>query len=392
MALEVSDAALDEALHPSGAPREHYRAVMEALGDADLGALRSAVADDLAARGVAFGDGEDVAPFVVDPVPRLLTADEWRELETGLAQRLRALDAFVADVYGERRVLAAGVLPERVLAGVPFLEADLRDVVQAPADGAWISIAGHDVVRDGDGRFRVLEDNVRTPSGLAYALAARRAVGAHVEADVPRRNLEPELIARISRVLEAARAAPDGDGAVVVLSDGPSNSAWFEHLQLASLAGVPLVTPADLRREGDRLRMRDGGRPVQAVYRRTDSDRLRHDDGSPTDLGELLLAPLRAGMLGMVNRFGTGVADDKLVYPYVDAFVRFYLGEEPLVESVPTFDLAEQGPRDEALDRIGELVVKPRDGHGGAGVLIGPHASADELRDAAAAIRADPEG
>jgi carboxylate-amine ligase len=143
---------------------------------------------------------------------------------------------------------------------------------------------------------------------------------------------------------------------------------------------------------GGRLVLRDGGRPIQVVYRRTDEDRLRDPDGQLTAMGELLLEPLRAGTLAVVNGFGTGVADDKRVYPYVDAMISFYLGEEPILPSIVTYDLAQDQARDEALERLDELVLKPRDGHGGRGVLIGPHAGADELREAAQTVRADPEG
>src|SRR4051812_42265343 len=159
----------DEAFTPEGSPRPHYADLLAALDGADLDDLGTRVSDHLASSGVTFGPG---APFHLDPVPRLITAAEWAELEAGLAQRVRALDAFVEDVYGERAAIAAGVLPESVLRGIAFLEPDLRDV--PPPHGAWISIAGLDVVRDADGTFRVLEDNVRTPSGMAYALVARQ--------------------------------------------------------------------------------------------------------------------------------------------------------------------------------------------------------------------------
>lgn len=384
-----SAGAWDEAFFAAGDPREDYGPLMAALGGHDLDLLRAEVTAQLAADGVAFGAGPDVLPFVVDAIPRLLGAAEWARLEAGLAQRVRALDAWVADVYDERRALGAGIVPERVLTGIAFLEPDLRDL--PPINGAHISVAGLDVVRDVNGEFAVLEDNVRTPSGMAYALAARRSVTAHLPWDGPRRDPRAEIADGLGRALEATRP-PGEDGVAVLLSDGPSNTAWWEHQALASLAGVPLVVPSQLRIRGDHLCLRDGDRPVSALYRRTDGDRLRGDDGELTPIGELLLGPLRAGTLGLVNRFGTGVADDKRVYPYVDELVRFYIGEEPLVPSVACFDLAEPGIREQALDRIDELVLKPRDGHGGHGVLIGPNASATELRDAAAQVRADPEG
>jgi carboxylate-amine ligase len=226
---------------------------------------------------------------------------------------------------------------------------------------------------------------------MAYLLAARRAVKAHVDDSEPRRQVRASLAHLLGGVLAAARPCPDSDAAVVVLSDGPGNSAYFEHRVLADLAGVPLVGPDDLHRQGGRLLLRDGDRPVQVVYRRTDEDRLRAPDGQLTAMGELLLAPQQAGSLVVINGFGTGVADDKRIYPYVDEMVRFYLDEEPHLPSVFTYDLADPIDRAEALDRLDELVLKPRDGHGGRGVVIGPRASAEELRAGADAVRADPD-
>ena len=378
-------AGYDEAFCAPGRPRAHYAPLLQALTGTDLDALERRVTEQVRASGCSFGG--DAGTFVIDPVPRLITAAEWSELEAGLSQRLRALNAFVDDMYHERRALAAGVLPERVVSGVSFLEDDMRDV---RPQRAWIAIAGLDVVRGADGRFRVLEDNVRTPSGMAYALAARRAVGHHLPYAGRRRDIAVELAGLLRGVIAAARPDPEADGISVLLSDGPSNSAWFEHVELAELGEIRLARLDELIADGDRLALRDGRR-VQVVYRRTNEDRLRDDTGELTPVGERLLPALRAGTVAMVNAFGTGVADDKLVYPYVDDLVRFYLGEDPQVCSVPTFDLADPGRRAEALDRLDELVVKPRDGHGGHGVLIGPAAGRAELGAAREAIEAAPE-
>src|SRR5947209_8920430 len=178
----------DEAFAAPGRPRGHYEDLLAALQGTDLDALEELVTEHVRASGVTFGEG---APFVIDPVPRLITAAEWAELETGLAQRVRALDAFVADIYGPRWILQAGVIPERVLEGIAFIEADMAGVPRPPA--AWIAVAGLDVVRGVDGQFRVLEDNVRTPSGMAYALAARRAIAEHVPYAGRRRDIAAEL-------------------------------------------------------------------------------------------------------------------------------------------------------------------------------------------------------
>ena len=245
-------------------------------------------------------------------------------------------------------------------------------------------------MRGADGVFRVLEDNVRTPSGMAYALAARRAIGHHLPYAGRRRDIAAELAGLLRGVVAGARPDPEHDGIAVLLSDGPENSAWFEHVELAELGELRLARLDELVADGDRLALRDGRR-VQVVYRRTNEDRLRDDAGELTPIGERLLPALRAGTVATINAFGTGVADDKLVYPYVDDLVRFYLGEEPEVCSVPTYDLAEPEVRAEALERLDELVIKPRDGHGGSGVVIGPAAGPVELRATREAILDSPE-
>jgi uncharacterized circularly permuted ATP-grasp superfamily protein len=254
-----------------------------------------------------------------------------------------------------------------------------------------VAVAGLDVVRDADGGFRVLEDNCRTPSGLAYLLAARAGVTAALgppPADVH------ELDAVVGPALLAAVRAtvPEGApaGATVVLSDGPENTAWWEHERLATAMGVPLLTVDELRPRGDHVEIAATGERVSAVYRRTDVPTLRHR-GRPTAHGALLLPALRAGTVGVANGYGAGVADDKALYPYVRQLVRYFCGEEPLVDDVHVYDLTDATTRDEALERPETLVFKPRDGQGGAGVVIGPHASPAELRSAVDTARAAPE-
>ncbi|HEY3187255.1 MAG TPA: circularly permuted type 2 ATP-grasp protein [Solirubrobacteraceae bacterium] len=373
----------DEAFSAPGTPRPHYAPLLAALGGCDLEAVAERITEHMRWSGATFGEGE---VFRLDPVPRLLTASEWADLEDGLAQRVRALDMFVADVYGEHEAVRQGVLPEHVLEGIDFHE-DLAEV--PPPTGSWIGIAGLDVVRDAEGRFRVLEDNVRTPSGMAYALVARRATAAHLPYDGRWRNIAAELATYLRMVIAAAKPEPRAGGIAVLLTDGPRNQAWYEHCVLAEMGELRLTRPDELTVAGDRLALRDGRR-VQVVYRRTNEDRLRGPDGRLTEVGELLWPAMRAGTVGIVNAFGTGVADDKRVYPYVDDLVRFYLGEEPLVRSVPTLDLADAHVRGEALERLDELVVKPRGGYGGVGVVIGPAASEAKLREARRAIEESP--
>ena len=337
----------------------------------------------LTEQGVRFGDGEG-HDFRADPLPRILDQDEWRNLADGLAQRIRALDAFVADVYADRHCVSDGIVPERVLAATPYLEPDLQGA--GPAGGAWVSIAGFDIVRDDDDdTLLVLEDNVRTPSGMAYAMAVSEAVAEVLGVEAPT-GLD-ETATALRACLEASN--PGSEGALVLLSDGPDNSAFYEHERLAQVADLVLAGPGDVRRDGERLVLADG-RPVRAVYRRTEQDSL-NAHGRPTAIAELLLDPWRAGRIGMVNCFGTGVADDKSVHGHVDDLIRYYLDQEPLVRSVRTYDLADAARLQEALDRLDELVAKPRDGAGGEGVLIGPDASAEKLDATRDAMRNDPE-
>jgi carboxylate-amine ligase len=359
---------VDEAL---GAARETYAQVFDRIAELGVGELAERVSAAAGATGVEFGGSSDARPFHVDPVPRLFTAAEWEALEAGLMQRVLALDAFVADVYSERAIVEAGVVPARVIDSCDHYD---PRVAELPAAPVRIGVAGLDLVRGSDGVMRVLEDNLRTPSGMAYMRAARDSV-APAFPDLARRSLD-----------EALPRLP-GES-VVLLSDGPSNSAWFEHQRLAAQLDIPLVTLADL--ETVRGRLLANGRPVDTVYRRTDEDRLSDEDGRLTEVGAALYEPLRAGTLTCVNGFGTGVADDKLAHAYVDGMIRFYLGEEPLLPSVHTYDLVDPACLQEVLDRLDELVIKPRAGHGGAGVVVGPHAKVADLRDLSHAIRRDP--
>lgn len=385
----MTASSYDEAFTADGGVRAAYSGVLERFADRDLDALARSTRERMARTGTTFG--EDGHPFVVDPVPRVVTRTEWDELAAGASQRARALDAFVADVHGARRAVREGVVPERVLAASAWVEPGLAGEAEEP-DRPWIGLAGLDLVRGADGAFLVLEDNARTPSGIAYALAAADAQAEVLDGEHPCPTAREECAHALRRVLEGS-AGPRAPrhGALVLLSDGPEGSAYAEHATLAEDAGLVLTTPAGLVADGDGLRTRDGA-PVRAVYRRTGEDHVRLPDGSMADEAALLLGPSRAGQVGLVNRFGTGVADDKGVYPYVDDLVRLYLGEEPRLPSVRTYDLDDPAVRTDVLDRVSELVVKPRDGQGGAGVVVGPRATPQELDRARTAVAQDPAG
>jgi carboxylate-amine ligase len=342
--------------------------------------LAAGVAARAARSGVHFrglGGSSDVP---LDPIPRVITAADWQHVKEGLAQRVKALNAFVADAYGPRRIVDAGVVPERVIETAENYEPGMRGV--QPPGGQWIGVAGLDLVRVADGEFRVIEDNLMTPSGFSYATAARESVLPELD---PAPGAAPrdfhELPALLRRTLESAAAGHD-EPYLVVLTDGPDNSAHWEHAWAARAIGVPLVELADLRLDGDRLR--HGDRAVDALYRRTNADVL------DTDAGRLLGPAVRAGTVGMVNAFGCGVGDDKLTHAYVEEMVRFYLGEEPRLRSVPTLDLARPDHLERALDEFAELVIKPRAGYGGIGVMICPHAEPADVEAARERVRASP--
>jgi uncharacterized circularly permuted ATP-grasp superfamily protein len=367
----------DEGMASDGEPRPAYRSVLAAVS-ADPRALHSRSQGLVREREIRFGKGDAEQDFVLDPIPRILDAGEWAEIEHGLVQRARALNALLADAYGEGRIVAEGVVPERVLLGAEYLEPEMDGLVgERPA-----AVIGFDLVRGRDGRFVVLEDNSRTPSGMAYAVAARRVSEALFPGAADRAlPLDPVF----GWLAEAVReAAPNGvtDPVCILLTDGPVNSAWYEHVIVADRIAVPVVQPGGIEVRGDELWFRDNERSprrADVVLRRTDVDRIAEPGQGLTWVGECLYGPVRSRKLGMVNAFGSGLADDKLLYAYVPEAIRFYLGEEPLLGQIPTLDCAEESALERVIGSPQELVVKPRSESGGVGVVVGSQASPDEL-------------
>ena len=369
----------DEAYDEDGSPRPHYAALLEALEDPV--AVAAEVKRRLSTRGVSFGAAAD-GVFALDPVPRILTEPEWSELQAGIVQRLRALEALVADVYGDGRVFEAGVLTREDVEASPHYEPAMRGATPP----RWVSFAGLDVVRSPDGRFRVIEDQVRMPAGLAYSVAARDTLRDVLGVEPP----QPDLSLVFGELALALRdAAPPAahEPRVVILSEGPSAAGWWEHERLARELCAPLVTLGDLeQRDGRLVAWLDGRtRGVDVVYLRTDEDRFRAKDGTPTAVGEALLGPAAAGTLAVVNAPGSGIADDKLVHAHVDELVRLYLDQEPLLPSIPSRPL---GPD----DQLDELVVKPRGEMGGEGVVIWRDADEQTRERVRAQIAAEPGG
>ncbi|MET3805408.1 carboxylate-amine ligase [Nakamurella sp. UYEF19] len=402
--VDYGTVPLDEAIDPSGEIRQPYRRVLEALGDLGSGGL-SGRSEELQTRrrenGVVFTANVDGRPteqvFPLDPVPRLIGADSWRHLEAGAAQRARALNAFLADVYSSvagpssASIVAAGVIPEQVIAGVPGHRPQAASLV--PGGHQRATVLGLDLLTDSSGEWVVLEDNLQVPSGLGYVLANRRTAAAcfpelHREAQGLR---SPEVIGALLHRAMADAAPPRcvrSEPQVVVLSDGPVNSAWYEHRTLAAEMGVPVVHPEDLRADGDGVVAVVDGRsvPVDVVYRRLGGDELLGDDRAAV----LLRRAAAAGTVSIVNAPGNGIADDKAIYAFVAPMIRHYLDEEPILRDVGTWVLADPEQYRAVRGRMGDLVVKPVDGSGGDGVMIGPELTRAQVADLEERVAAAP--
>jgi uncharacterized circularly permuted ATP-grasp superfamily protein len=335
---------------------------------------------------------EKVFPFC--PIPRLIRAEVWATLERGLEQRTRALELFLDDIYGEQTILRNPKVDPAMLLDSGAYMAKLRGV--RPAGGVRIHVGGIDLIRDADGTFRVLEDNLRCPSGVSYVLQNR----------VVSKRVFPEMFrrARVRRVdsyptaLAAALAAvapcADEDCCSVVLTPGSFNSAYFEHTFLARTMGVELVEAADLFVDDDKVYARTiaGPQRIHAIYRRTDETFLDPEVFRPDSMLGVpgIMRAYAAGNVVLANAPGNGIADDKGVYPLVPEFIRHFLGEEPVLEQVPTFMCARADDRKYVLEHLHELVVKAVDGAGGYGMLMGPQSSAAEREEFAAKISAEP--
>jgi carboxylate-amine ligase len=380
----------DEAVLVDGSARGPYGLIMTALGRIGVDGLheRERQRDEVQRRlGMTFhveGEEEDrLFPF--DIIPRVVTAEDWASLQAGLSQRVRALEAFLHDAYGEREVVRDGVLPAWTIDESPGLRPDGRLI---PRSAVRCAVAGIDLVQDGAGRWAVLEDNLRVPSGIGYALA-NRWLAARVLPELVRASHMPAP-ARAMSVLRTALTSASPALALVTL--GEEDSAFYEHRLLAREMNIPLVTPDRLLVTADGVRIDDAGRtPVEVLYRRIDEDVLFDAvgaDGRP--LGPGLLAAMEQGTLTLANAPGNGVGDDKALYAYVPRLIEYYLGEPPLLDNVPTYLCRDSEQRSEVLDRLDELVVKPVDGYGGNGVVIGPDASAAELEEARERILAEP--
>jgi carboxylate-amine ligase len=393
-----SPPGFDEAIFPDGRPRPAHAAALEAIGALGPSGLRDRVATlerEKVAEGVVFrpSASQGSVSFPVDLLPRILTGEEWSRLQGGTAQRARAIDAFLNDIYGEAAIVRDGVLPAWVASRSPGHRAA---GTAPPAGMRRAQVSGFDVVRDDDGRWLVLEDNVRVPSGVGYAMLTRRLMKRVLpEVTASAALLDPdEAPALLRRTLEqsAPRRSAADPPTIVLLSDGPTDSAYFEHTTLAAEMDVPVATPRDLFVEDDALWYVGGPsrRRVDVVYLRMD-DQLSHRNGANRRaLEPQLVQAVRAGTLALANALGNGIADDKAIYAYVPSFIDYYLHELPLIEQVATYHCAEPEQQAHVLANLDRLVVKPVDGYGGLGVVIGPRASDEELAQTRSFILRQP--
>ncbi|ADO73549.1 circularly permuted type 2 ATP-grasp protein [Stigmatella aurantiaca] len=393
--------AFDELMGPQGEPRPDFLRLLELLGSRspdEFTRIQALAERALLNQGVTFSVYSDrrgterIFPFCL--IPRLVSARDWAHLERGLEQRVRALSAFLDDIYGEQRLLAERPELQEIILGTSLYLPHLRGV--RPPGGVRIHIAGIDLIRDGQGTFQVLEDNLRTPSGVSYVMESR----------ILSKRVLPEVLeqARVRRVdhypaklAETLRATSPEDpdrSTVVVLTPGPYNSAYFEHSFLARTMGVELVHAADLYVEDARVFVRTtrGPRRVHVIYRRIDDAFLDPESFRPDSLLGVrgLMRAWAAGNVTLANAPGNGVADDKAVYAFVPEFIRYYLGEDPVLAQVPTFVCAREEDRRYVLEHLEELVVKTVDEAGGYGMLMGPQSTREEREDFRQRILAEP--
>jgi len=397
--LTLPASGLYDEMFDAAAPRAHYAQYADWLNSQSDEALatRRNEADLLFRRyGITFSVCRDAyardrqIPF--DIIPRVLPASDWAVLERGLRQRMQALNAFLHDIYHTQDIVSAGVIPAEQVLGNPLYQVAMHGL--ALPNQVYAHVAGIDIIRHADGQFYVLEDNLCVPSGVSYMLESRKMM----------RRLFPELFTRMdiapvehypNLLLQTLReASPVEQPTVVVLTPGRHNAAYFEHAFLARQMGVELVEGQDLLVKNDRVWMRTtaGLQGVDVIYRRIEEDFLDPLAGNPESLLGVpgLLSVYRKGQVALCNAPGTGVADDKSVYPFVPDMIRFYLSETPILNNVPTWQLRKPDDLAYALTRLPELVIKEVHGSGGYGMLIGPLASRSEIADFRQRILAKP--
>jgi len=395
----------DELFSSPGKARAGFEVLIDGLHDLGSSVVlsrQSAAEQALLKAGITFtlrydGDAsatERIFPF--DIIPRVVSAKEWARIESGIRQRLTALNLFLSDVYGPQKILKDKVVPFSLIESCPDFRRPLIGV--KPPRGIWCHISGTDLVRDHHGEFLVLEDNVRCPSGVSYVLENRQILKRTFPKIFERMSIRPvdDYPMRLLEMLRYLALERVDDPHVVVLTPGRYNSAYFEHAYLAQQMGVELVCAEDLLVKDDFVYMKTtaGFARVDVVYRRIGDDYLDPEVFRPESLLGVpgLMRAYFKGNVALANAPGTGVADDKAIYAYVEKIIRYYLDEEPIIRNVPTYICSEDEARAYVLDHLQELVVKATDGAGGYGMLIGPHSTAEERADFAGRVTKNPRG
>src|SRR5690606_33455381 len=402
--IMVETTPFDEMYNPDGSVREPYRALAGwlaeqpdkglALMQADAEAIFRKLGITFAVYGSEEGT-EKVIPF--DVIPRIIAANEWRRLSKGIEQRVRALNAFLYDVYHRQEILKAGRVPEKLILNNAAFCPQMMGL--NPAKGVYAHIIGVDIVRVGPDEFYVLEDNLRTPSGVSYMLEDREAMMLLAPDLFQRSKVAPveTYPENLRRTLESV--APEGFRGttpnIAVLTPGIYNSAYFEHSFLADQMGAQLCEGHDLFVDGGKVYMRTttGPERVDVIYRRIDDDYLDPLTFRPDSMLGVpgLFDAYRAGNVTLVNAPGTGIADDKAVYTYVPEIVEFYLGEKALLQNVPTYNCTDDEQRNWVLENIADLVVKEVHGSGGYGMMVGPTATKSQHQEFRRKIEARPD-
>ncbi len=389
----------DEMFSAPGEPRPHCIDLVRAVQQLSYEALEDARQRAAAAflnLGITFtvygetSGVERIFPF--DLMPRVVSEQEWSQVEKGLQQRVLALNAFLQDVYNEQRIIDSGIVPADAIFGSPNYEPQMRGFT--PPGGVWIHVSGIDLVRDIDGTLYVLEDNCRVPSGVSYVMQNRQITMRALPRLFASTNVE--RVAEYPNMLHNAVSAHGSGGPAVVLTPGMYNSAYFEHSFLAKQMGAQLVEGRDLDLRNGRVVMKTtrGPVPVGSIYRRVDDEFVDPLNFNPASVLGVpgLFDCYRAGGVVLANALGTGLADDKAIYPYVPEMIRFYRGEEPILPNVPTYRAADPRAMEYVLAHLRDLVVKPTNASGGYGVVVGPSATERELANVAELIRANPAG
>ena len=395
------DGFYDEMFQSAGVPRRHYQSLhrtLESLTAGDFKQRAQMAESSMLNQGVTFtvyGDNQGLEKTMpVDLVPRIITNTEWARIERGLIQRLRTLNLFLHDVYHDQKILKDGVVPRELIVNAKHFR---RELVGAPVPkDIYVHICGTDLVRDDKGDYYVLEDNLRSPSGVSYVLQNRMLM-TRIFPGLFRENRVLAVDHYCSQLLANLRfisPRPGEDSTVVLLTPGEFNSAYFEHAFVAQQMGIDLVQGRDLYVENNCVWMKTtrGPQRVDVIYRRIDDDFLDPLTFRPdSSLGVPgLFNAYRAGNVALANAVGTGVADDKVIYAYVPAMIKYYLGEDALLPNVPTFLSADDAQRDHILKNLDKLVVKSANEAGGYGMLMGPQSTKAQQDEFAAMIGADP--